>query len=116
VALPAGEVAVVRGDHRTLFRPRRERPLILVRFTVPFPPSEVRHGRAGLLTVLAPRVVGVKMMYTLLPMLRAVLIVLRSHCGLRFTSLFWTLPTSRSTSEAAAAPTGPTRPDDDRGS
>jgi len=112
VALPAGEVAVVRGDHRTLVRPRRE----LVRLTVPFPPSEVRHGRAGLLTVLAPRVVGVKMMYTLLPMLRAVLIVLRSHCGLRFTSLFWTLPTSRSTSEAAAAPTGPTRPDDDRGS
>ena len=112
MALPAGEVAVVRGDHRTLVRPRRE----LVRLTVPFPPSEVRHGRAGLLTVLAPRVVGVKMMYTLLPMLRAVLIVLRSHCGLRFTSLFWTLPTSRSTSEAAAAPTGPTRPDDDRGS
>ena len=114
MALPAGEVAVVRGDHRTLVRPRRERPLILVRLTVPFPQSEVRHASAGLLTVLAPRIVGVKMMHTLLPMLRAAPIVLRSHCDLRFTSLFRTRPTGRSTSAAAAAPTGRPRPDDDR--
>ena len=35
VALPAGEVAVVRGDYRTLPRARRERPLVLVRLAVP---------------------------------------------------------------------------------
>ena len=87
MALPAGEVAVVRRDHRTLVRPRRERPLMLVRRTVPFPSSEVGNARVGLLRVLAPRVVGVTM-HILLPMRRVVLVALCSHPGLRFTSLF----------------------------
>lgn len=114
MALPAGEVAVVGGDHWILVRPRRERSLILIRFTVPFPPGEVRHARAGLLTALTPREVGATV-HTLLSMLRAVLIVLRSHCGLRFTSLFGTLPTGRSLLQQQPPPTGPLRPGDDRG-
>ena len=60
---------------------------MLVRRTVPFPSSEVWDARVGLLRVLAPRVVGVTM-HALLPMLRVVLVALRSHPGLRFTSLF----------------------------
>jgi len=113
VALPAGEVAVVRGDHWILVRPRRERSLMLVRITVPFPPGEVRRARAGLLTALTPREVGASAL-TLLSMLRAVLIVLHSHCGLRFTSFVRDLPTSRSTSSAAAATDGTTATGDDR--
>jgi hypothetical protein len=79
---------VIRGDHRGLVRPRRERPLLLVRLTVPFAPSEVRDLRVGLFRVLAPRVVGVTV-HALVPMLRVVVVALRFHLGLRLVSLFW---------------------------
>ena len=60
---------------------------MLVRFTVPFPSSEVWDVRVGLLRVLAPRVVGVPML-ALVPMFRVVVVALRFHPGLRFVSLF----------------------------
>jgi hypothetical protein len=102
VALPAGEVAVVRRDYRPLVRPRRERSLVLVRLTVPLPSSEVRDARVGFFTVLAPRVVGVTM-HILLP-IRVVLVALRSHRGL--ASRRCSGPFNRPTLPASVGPPG----------